>query len=94
MGIAAAGLWTPIWVKTPSRSESAKADQVSLTIQVAHLAPRGGAPPGEMSLDLIVGNVGPAVLQRLVHLGAEPGVVCLAVREQFERESAFVCGAG
>jgi hypothetical protein len=30
MAIAAAGFWASIWVKMPSRSESAKADQVSL----------------------------------------------------------------
>src|SRR5271157_984016 len=53
-------------------------------------AQRGCPPLGKVCLDLFVRNCGARIVQGLLHLGAEPGVVFGCVRGQRKRKRALI----
>jgi hypothetical protein len=60
----------------------------------SYFAGGGSTAFGEVGFDLLVRNGGPGVVEGFLHFGAEPFVVSFAGLKQFERERAFVGGAG
>lgn len=66
----------------------------SVTKLLRFLAKSLGAAPGKVRLNLLMGYSGTLVVQGLLHLGAEPGVVFGGVCGECEGERTFIRSSG